>query len=69
MSVSPEEGTSVSAGDAVTLNVSRGLDWGDSASVPSVVGMTKNDAITALGKWLDIQVTEKNRIQKCLQVK
>ena len=58
MSVSPEEGTSVSAGDAVTLNVSRGLDWGDSASVPSVVGMTKNDAITALGKWLDIQVQE-----------
>ena len=58
MSVSPEEGTSVSAGDAVTLTVSRGLDWGDSASVPSVVGMTKNDAITALGKWLDIQVQE-----------
>ena len=58
MSVSPEEGSSVSAGDAVTLTVSRGLDFGGSASVPDVVGITKNDAITKLGKWLDIQVQE-----------
>ena len=44
--------------DRVTLVVSRGLDYGDSVSVPSVVGMTKNDAITTLGKWTDIKVTE-----------
>ena len=36
----------------------QGLDYGDSVSVPSVVGMTKNDAITTLGKWTDIKVTE-----------
>ena len=58
MSISPEEGSSVSAGDTVTLTVSRGLDWGNSVSVPNVVGYTKNDAITSLGKWLDIQVKE-----------
>ena len=63
MSVSPEEGTSVSAGDSVTLTVSRGLDRGDSALVPSVVGMTKNDAITTLGKWLDIQVQEEQNAE------
>ena len=58
MSVSPEEGSTVSAGDSVTLTVSRGLDRGTSALVPSVVGMTKNDAITILGKWTDIQVEQ-----------
>ena len=58
MSVSPEEGSTVSAGDTVTLTVSRGLDRGTSALVPSVVGMSKNDAITILGKWTDIQVQE-----------
>ncbi|MBU5480410.1 Stk1 family PASTA domain-containing Ser/Thr kinase [Blautia sp. MSJ-19] len=57
-SVTPEAGSSVSSGDEVTLVVSRGLDYGNSVYVPSVVGMTKNDAITTLGKWLDIQVTE-----------
>ena len=57
-SVTPAAGSSVSAGDEVTLIVSRGLDYGNSVSVPSVVGMTKNDAITTLGKWTDIQVTE-----------
>ena len=57
-SVTPAAGSSVSAGDEVTLVVSRGLDYGDSVSVPSVVGMTKNDAITTLGKWTDIKVTE-----------
>ena len=57
-SVTPTAGSSVSAGDEVTLVVSRGLDYGDSVSVPSVVGMTKNDAITTLGKWTDIKVTE-----------
>ena len=58
MSVSPEEGSTVSAGDSVTLTVSRGLDRGTSALVPSVVGMTKNDAITILGKWTDIEVEQ-----------
>ena len=58
MSVSPEAGTSMTAGGAVTLTVSRGLDHGDSAEIPNVVGMTRNEALTALGKWVDIQVTE-----------
>ena len=58
MSVSPEAGTSMTAGGSVTLTVSRGLDHGESAEIPDVVGMTKNDAITALGKWTDIQITE-----------
>ena len=58
MSVSPEAGTSMASGGEVTLTVSRGLDHGDTAEIPDVVGMTKNDAITALGKWTDIQITE-----------
>ncbi len=58
MSVSPEAGTSMTAGGSVTLTVSRGLDYGDTAQIPDVVGMTKNEAITALGKWADIQITE-----------
>ena len=58
MDVSPKAGTSMTAGGSVTLTVSRGLDYGDTAQIPDVVGMTKNDAITALGKWSDIQITE-----------
>ena len=58
MSVSPETGTSMKSGDSVTLTVSRGLDHGDTAQIPNVVGMTKNEALTALGKWVDIQITE-----------
>ena len=58
MVVSPETGTSMTAGGSVTLTVSRGLDYGDTAQIPDVVGMTKNEAITALGKWADIQITE-----------
>lgn len=58
MSVSPEAGTSMTAGGSVTLTVSRGLDYGDTAQIPDVVGKTKNEAITALGKWTDIQITE-----------
>ena len=34
MSVSPETGTSMTAGDSVTLTVSRGLDHGDTAQIP-----------------------------------
>ena len=42
----------------VTLTVSRGVDYGDNAEVPSVVGMSKDDALTTLGKFIDIQITE-----------
>ena len=42
----------------MTIVVSRGIDYGDGAEVPSVVGMAKNDALTTLGKWVDVQVEE-----------
>lgn len=54
----PEAGTSAKSGSAVTLIVSRGVDYGDSAEIPSVVGMTRNEALTTLGKFLDVQVVE-----------
>ncbi len=54
----PEEGGTARSGDAVTLYVSRGLDFGDSAEVPNVLGMYKNEALTVLGKWTDIQINE-----------
>ena len=57
-SVEPAAGTSVQAGSSVTLTVSRGVDYGDNAEVPSVVGMSKDDARTTLGKFSDIQITE-----------
>lgn len=57
-SISPSAGTTVSSGDAVTLVVSRGLDLGDSVTVPDVVGKTQSDAVTSLGKWTDIQITQ-----------
>ena len=41
--VEPAAGTSVQAGSSVTLTVSRGVDYGDNAEVPSVVGMTKDE--------------------------
>ena len=56
--VEPAAGTSVQAGSSVTLTISRGVDYGDNAEVPSVVGMTKDDALTTLGKFIDIQITE-----------
>lgn len=56
--VSPEAGTPAKAGDAVTLTISRGADRGDSVEVPDVVGMTENAAITTLGKWLTVNVSE-----------
>ena len=58
LAVSPETGTSVKAGDTVTITVSRGLDFGDSAEVPNVVGLMKDDALTVLGKFVDIDVIE-----------
>lgn len=54
----PNTGSSISSGDVVTLIVSRGVDYGDSVEVPSVVGMTKNDAITRFGKFLNVEVQE-----------
>ena len=57
-SVEPAEGTSVQMGSTVTLTISRGQDFGANALVPSVVGMTKDDALTTLGKFIDIQITE-----------
>ena len=58
VSTTPAAGNSVSAGDRVTLLVSRGVDYGDSVEVPSVVGMTKNDAVTTFGKFLNVEVKE-----------
>ena len=57
-SVEPAAGTAVQGGSSVTLTVSRGVDYGDNAEVPSVVGMSKDDALTTLGKFIDIQITE-----------
>src|SRR5699024_2527164 len=54
----PEAGSTVTTGDTVTLVVSRGVEDGSSAEVPSVVGMSENDAITTLGKWLTVNVVE-----------
>ena len=58
ISTTPEAGTTAKAGDAVTLVISRGLDLGDSVEVPNVVGMSKNDALTILGKFVDIDIVE-----------
>ena len=57
-SVNPAAGTSVQGGSSVTLTVSRGVDYGSNAEVPSVVGMSRDDALTTLGKFIDIQITE-----------
>lgn len=58
ISVSPESGSTVQSGEAVTLTVSRGFDHGDSVEVPDVSGYTEEEAVTRLGKWNDVQVTE-----------
>ena len=54
----PDAGTSAKVGDTVILYVSRGLDYGDSAEVPDVVGWELDEALTFLGKWLEINVVE-----------
>ncbi|MBR2766041.1 MAG: Stk1 family PASTA domain-containing Ser/Thr kinase [Blautia sp.] len=54
----PSSGSIGHVGDTVTLFVSRGVDYGDSAEVPDVVGMQRNEALTTLGKFLNIQVEE-----------
>ncbi len=57
----PEAGVTAKSGDTVTLYVSRGVDYGDSVEVPSVVGMSEDEGVTTLGKWIDINVEyEKN---------
>ena len=58
MYTEPSSGTTAKSGDSVTLYVSRGLDFGDSAEVPDVVGMQKNDALTTLGKFINITINE-----------
>lgn len=55
-SVYPEAGSKVKPGDAVTLTISRGLDYGAYALVPNVMGDTRDNAIVTLGKWLTINV-------------
>ncbi|MBR2257793.1 MAG: Stk1 family PASTA domain-containing Ser/Thr kinase [Blautia sp.] len=54
----PSGGQIAKAGDTVTLYVSRGLDYGDSAELPDVVGMTQSEAMTVLGKFMNIQIVE-----------
>ena len=58
IAVSPEAGSVAKSGDTVTLTVSRGLDWGEGALVPSVVGKTEEEAVTEFGKWLEINITK-----------
>ena len=58
IAVSPEAGSVAKSGDTVTLTVSRGLDWGDGALVPNVVGKTEEEAVTEFGKWLEINITK-----------
>lgn len=57
LAVYPEPGTSVRSGDDVTLIVSRGGDYGNQVWVPNVIGRSRDDAITTLGKWMNINVT------------
>lgn len=54
----PDAGESVQTGDMVTMYVSRGADFGDSVEVPNVVGMGEDEAVTVLGKFLTINVTQ-----------
>lgn len=59
-SVSPEPGATAKSGDKVTLVISRGLDYGEGVEVeiPGVVGMTEDDAVTTLGKFLLIDIQQ-----------
>ena len=54
----PSSGTSTRVGESVTLFVSRGADFGDSAEVPYVVGMGRSQAYTVLGKFININMVE-----------
>ena len=59
-SVSPEPGATAKSGDKVTLVISRGLDYGEGVEVeiPSVVGLTEDEAVTTLGKFLLIDIQQ-----------
>ena len=59
--IEPPVGTQLQVGETITLHVSRGLDYGDSAEVPDVVGMSRDQALTTLGKFLNIQIVEEQR--------
>ncbi|MBQ1312522.1 MAG: PASTA domain-containing protein, partial [Blautia sp.] len=54
----PAVGSQVKAGDNVNLVISRGINYGDGAEVPDVTGKNKNEAVTTLGKWIDIRIEE-----------
>ena len=56
ISTAPEAGTSANSGDQITILVSRGENWGDSISVPDVVGMTESEAKLALAKFSSVTV-------------
>lgn len=56
ISTDPEAGTSANSGDQITILVSRGENWGDSISVPDVVGMTESEAKLALAKFSSVTV-------------
>lgn len=55
--VYPASGENVRSEDEVTLYCSRGGDYGDQVWVPNVIGMSRDNAVTTLGKWLNIVVT------------
>lgn len=56
ISTDPEAGTSANSGDQITILVSRGENWGDSISVPDVVGMTESEAKLVLAKFSSVTV-------------
>ena len=57
----PEEGASAQYGTAVTLVVSRGVDYGDGAIIPNAIGLTEEEAMLKLAKFINITVVrEKN---------
>ena len=58
IALDPAPGTEMEAGDTVTMTVSRGLDFGTAAEMPNVVGLMKDDALTVLGKFIDIDIIE-----------
>lgn len=46
----PAAGTTVKAGDTVTLTISRGINYDDRVQVPDVTGRRRMNAIAKLGK-------------------
>ena len=57
----PEEGSSAQYGTAVTLVISRGLNFGDGAIIPDAIGLTEEEALLKLAKFIDITIVrEKN---------